>query len=403
MAKQAKELLLLIATISFFHQLHSLTVCGYHGSISEEFEQEFDRCYSQNVQGSRVRMAVEFEKCFGFEYETLNNTVSGPYRKKEKDTVDLLRHFSDSICSDNEDALNEFILRNSTYEDINEDKQSESEITPNTASITKCQAFLGEIEGFITQQNFDISKLMNEKDESLALLFPNQETRKKIAQVVINMVRPLANCHQPMQELQIKLIRKYLKRFLMDQITVGIPSFSYKTLPIIKHPELFVLHSEALGENSKLSPIDWERKPYRSLFIPPRKEVRIRNPNTLKPSEKEMNEIVKLQIQNEGVSADQKRVKLQSLIENGKISKTDIASMSPKQQLEAGIIDENEYKKKVFRDERLGPGSPKFQVENIWDDHLRLKKNDFRDSDFDRYNIKGFDSDKKIQELFNDK
>ena len=394
-------MLLSIAVAALFHRLQALTVCGYYDQVSDDFESELDRCYSLNVKGSRVRMAVEFEKCFGLGYATLNDTIAGPYRKKEKDTQDKLSHLSESLCSDNEDALNEFILRDdSQFED--EGVQADPGIAPSDFNIAKCQSFVGAVARAVTDQDFEVGQVMRQKEADLGFLFPKAETRQKIFQVVVNVVRPLASCHQPMEELKLRLIRKYLKRFLMDQISVSTPSFSSKTLPVVKHPELFVVQAASLSRTPEDAPINWSARPFHLLTAPPLKRVRVVRPLPFRPSETDMTRIAHMEGRNEGATLESEQQLLQRAIDQGQVTRTQALSMTPKQQLDSALIGAREYRKRVFRDERLGPGSPKVEVGNIWDDRLRLRKADFREDDFDRYDIKGFDIDKKIEELFSD-
>ena len=50
--------------------------CGYGEAKGREIEQKLDDCYKEHVKDSRLKMAVGFEICFGFNNKKLNDTVA---------------------------------------------------------------------------------------------------------------------------------------------------------------------------------------------------------------------------------------------------------------------------------------------------------------------------------------
>lgn len=72
--------------------------CGYYGEKGIEVEKKLDECYAENVKESRVRMAIGFEVCFGFNYWKLNETVSGPLNEVLKEESEDIYRLAQTSC-----------------------------------------------------------------------------------------------------------------------------------------------------------------------------------------------------------------------------------------------------------------------------------------------------------------
>ena len=344
-------------------------------------------------------MAIGFEFCFGDTYQKLNSTVAGPYEKKGADTQKILLHLSDSICSDNEDALNEFIQANDSQFSP-DDEETESKIDPSGKNIGKCRDFFDNVIHEVQDGNFDLATFLKSKEHLLSPLYTQETQRQKVFLVILNIVRPFFNCFQPKEELKLKLIKKYLKKFLIDQIGPSAPSFSGKTLPVVMHPEIFIDNITPKPMKAE-APFDWEQKRVKSSKVAPVRVFHIepRMPD-LELSHEEKQKVVKMDEDNGDPSMVEKDNKIHQAIEKGKVTQTQFLSMNPQQKLKAGLISQEQFGHQVFKDtDELHP-EPSIEIQNIFDKNLSLKKRNFSNSDFNRYKIKGFDIDRKINELF---
>ena len=400
MLDKPKLLFVLLLLLIHLPLTNSSTVCGYTGPIGQQIEATFDKCYIDNVKDSRLRMALGFEHCLGAQYSTLNSTVASPYKKKTADTQTILLHLSDSVCSDNEDALNEFIINNDSIFSPGDD-DFEPKIQPSNANLILCKSFFDSIIQAVGNDDFEIASLMKGNEAQLSGQFPDQSFRDKIYLVVINIIKPQANCYQPMLELRMRLIKKYLKHFLMDQISPSIPSFSGKTLPVVSHPEIFIAQ-QAVTQNYGIPGVgfNWNQKRVRGLTVAPERVVKMRPRIQPDLSVDDKAKLVALDASNENKSLFEIDNQLKDSVESGSVTQTQVLSMTPKEKFNAGLIDRNQLRSQVFKDEDHHHGSGSVEIDDIWDSGLSLKKTHFTNEDFGRYRIKGFDVDQKIRELF---
>lgn len=379
------------------------TVCGYKGPIAKDMENNLDRCFTEHVKSTRLKMAIGYEFCLGENYRKLNQTVSQPYKKKIMDTSRILLHLADSVCSENESALSEFML--SGNGPFNQDSNGmEIESNPTDQNIKQCKTFFDSILESINQDNYKIAGLMKQNEAALSSMFPGEDSRAKIFIVVINIIKPLVNCFQPMEELKMRLIKKYLKQFLILQISPIGPSFSLKTLPIVSHPEIFTAKARNEDDDEEESEdekeFNWNQKRIRGVIIAPERKVHLTTRPSSQLSEPEKRDVLNLSIQNEKVPLQIRDKILMNAAQKGSLTKAQQNSMTPKQKFDGKLISEDEYRKQVFMEEDHGHMGGSIEVNDIWNDNLSLKKVHFSNNDFDRYRIKGFDVDKKIEELF---
>ena len=395
--KLLSPILLLLTHLSF---ASASTVCGYTGPIAKQVEATFDKCYIDNVKESRLRMALGYEHCLGANYAILNSTVAGPYNKKTSDTQSIMLHLSDSVCSDNEDALNEFII-NSDSSFSPGDNDFEPKIQPTDENIRNCKSFFDSVIHAIGIDNFEIASLMKNTENQLSPQFPDQSFRDKVFLVVVNIVKPQANCYQPMLELRMRLIKKYLKRFLTDQISPLVPSFSGKTLPVVSHPEIFIAQ-QAVTQTVRIqdSKFNWNQKPTMGLVVAPERIVKMAARVQHQVSADEKARLFAFDATNTNKSLSERDNNLKNAVESGSVTQTQVLSMTPKEQFDAGLIDRTQLRSQVFKDEDHMHRSGSVEIDDIWNSGLSLKKKHFTEEDFGRYKIKGFDVDKKIEELF---
>jgi hypothetical protein len=335
----------------------------------------------------------------GSDFQTLNSTVEGPYSKKRSDTQATLLHLSDSVCSENEDALNEFILSSDGRISGGEDAP-ETKLNPTDSNINQCKDFFDQINQALLADNYQIATLMKSMERKLEGLFTDTATREKIFLVVVNTIKPLAACHQPMQELKMRLIKKYLKRFLMDQISPIAPSFSGKTLPVVSHPELFITYQKAIKSRAKAENFDWNQKRVRGSTVAPKRVIKVQTQvdSTLTDSQKLR--IIGMDARNADKTLEQRDTELRQAVATGKVTDTAFLSMTPQQKLNARLISPTQFRQQVSVPEDHGHFTAPIEIDNLWDPALQFKGKKIPDDMYDRYKIKGFDIDTKIEQLF---
>jgi len=95
-----KILRILLIELIGYHLIQSQVEdpCDYHTTHEELITNQLDDCFEKNVKDSRIRMAIGYELCFGFNYEMLNKTVAEPLLKYQAKLKDELVSLKSQSC-----------------------------------------------------------------------------------------------------------------------------------------------------------------------------------------------------------------------------------------------------------------------------------------------------------------
>ena len=375
--------------------------CGYPGSAGNQIRSALDTCFSDNVIQSRAKMAIGFEFCFGVNFQILNDTVAIPYNKKIKETTQQLINLSQSMCSDNEDALDQFVFTHSLGKDQGGDNAPDPKDT-SPRSLRKCVQFFSKVQNLINTENFEISYILTQNEALIAPMYPSKPDREKIFTIVLNVVQPLASCLRPMEALKAELIRKYLRQYLAALVHPTKASFTEDTYDILMNPEFYSIQG-----------IDTSGifKGKRGLF-----EVEI-DPNLIQQVEK--GRTIKLQMKPPNRVSDQEKGKILEMdrsaqvtspaardrevvkaVATGQVTRTQVFGMTPRQKLDARLISPAAYRRQVLIDEHHNHPGMKADLDDMSSPRAPFRRHGDAREDQARKVVKGYNIDKKIQDIF---
>ena len=372
--------------------------CGYQSESGQRIKNRLDQCFTDNVVESRVRMAIGYEFCYGVNYQILNDTVAIPYNKKIKETTKQLINLSQSICSDNDDALDQYVFTLDVTHDQNSNT-IENAVDKSAQSLRKCNSFFSKIQNSINNENFEIEYILRQDEGLLGGLYPDEENRQKIFTIVLNVIQPLISCYEPMETMKTELIKKYLKMYLVSLVNPAKSSFDDHTYEVLMNPEYYAIqdYDSAGLFKDKRSLFDLGT---RDVPVQTTRSVPLQRGLTTDLTSAEKQQVAAFDVQEGDKTLQERDREMTKAVESGKITRTQYLSMTPKQKLDAGLLSQTDYRKVVYSDENHRHAGTPVEVDDFWDEGLSLKKNNFSNNDFDRYSIKGFNIDKKIEELF---
>ena len=391
-----------MALFILISHIRSERYCGYKGDLSKRIESNLDDCYTQNVIESRVRMAVGFEHCFGYNYEKLNSTVEAPFEKRLNDTNRHIVHLAFKICSDEENGIDDdFYVIDSQGTSLSDLTGTQDNRAPE--DVRGCKTFFQKLLDALTVQNFEVDDIISSNEKSIIGLVKNSDSRDKLFTIVREIIRPLNECRTPMIELRTTLIKKYLKQFLIAQINPPMPSFTPQSYQVLLHPEMFMLSQDTnliTDFNDENDPSLKATRFAANLIGNKRIVVLHKRTDTEKLSKSQKETVIDWDKDNKDKSPQEIEAMLNEDIADGKVSKDTKLVLTPAQKLKAGLMNEADYQKLIALPENHIHGSDPVEIEKFWDDNLIIKKKRFHNEDFDRYKIKGFDIDQKIKQLF---
>lgn len=373
-------------------------LCGYNSTAGEMIERQLTRCFEDNISESRAKMAIGFEYCFGDNYQILNDTVEIPYRKKINETTSQILHLSESMCSDNDDALDQFVFSETESQSQNSDGINDAK-DKSPSALRKCVLFFSKIQVFIKNQNFDVQYVLKQNVELITPMYPTSSDREKIFKIIVNIIQPLIGCYGPMEKLKAAFIRKFLKQYLVGLVNPTKQSFTNDTYAIMLNPEEYTSQQfdsiKLFGDKTTLFDNSKGTK-----AIKTQRSVILQQKPDSKLTGQERKVLAKYHEENENKPLEQRDNELMKTALSGKLSDAEFLSLTPAQKLKAGIISQKEYHEKVYLEENHGHMTKPVEIDDFWSDGLSLKKKNFSNEDFDRYKVKGFNIDRKIRELF---
>lgn len=372
--------------------------CGYKDIAGRQITETLDQCFSDNVIDSRARMAVGFEFCFGTNFQILNDTVAIPYNKKAKETTKQLMNLSQSMCSDNDDALDQFVFTQSLGRDQNTNGMANAK-DKTAQSLKKCSQFFSKLQNAVNNDQFNIEYILRQDESLIQPMFPDPEDRKKLFTIVLNVIQPLISCYAPMESLKTELAKKYLRQYLVALVSPPKPSFDDTTYEVLVNPELYSIQSidsDGLFRNKRsLFDVNFNVKLESDLPIDKTVKLQLVPSQGLNSTEKAA--VVALDSR-ESVSERDRNIA--KSVEAGKVTRTQLLSMTPQQKLDAKLMTPTAFRKQVFMPESHLHSGEHVLVDDFWTDNVALKKAKFSKEDYDRYLIKGFDIEKKLKQLF---
>ena len=393
---------LLIALLSLVLFVHSERYCGYKGELSKRIQAQLDDCFAKSVAESRVKMAIGFEHCFGYNYEKLNSTVEAPFVKRLNDTNRHVVHLAFKICDDEDNNMEDsFYMIDSQGTSISDLTGSAEARSPE--SKRACKTFFQKLLDSLAAQNFEIQNVLESNEKLIAGTVPSSDNREKLFTIVKEIVRPLGECRVPMAELRASLIKKYLKQFLVAQINPSMPSFTSQSYPVLLHPEYYLTTgSSNLGSDFTDESDDNPKSPvYSSNLLGSKRVVFLRKRSDSESLTKSQKEDV---LDWDSDNADKSPKEKEKIITED-LAKADPKSVTklmgtPLQKLNAGLISKSKYDEIVDLAEDHTHQPQPVEVDKFWDSNLVIKKKRFNNEDFSRYKINGFDIDQKIKQLF---
>jgi hypothetical protein len=399
---KGKEILLMSLLSLMLAVIRCERYCGYKGDLSKKIQGQLDDCFAKNVLDSRVKMAVGFEHCFGYNYEKLNSTVEAPFVKRLNDTNRHVVHLAFKICDDKDNNMEDsFYMIDAQGTSISDLTGPSEDRTPENQR--SCKSFFQRILDSLAAQNFEVDSVIESNEKLIAVTIPNSDNRGKLFTIIKEIVRPLGECRIPMVELRASLIKKYLKQFLVAQINPSLPSFTSQSYNILMHPEYsMAMTSSNLGNDFSDSADD---KPKPSIFssnlLGSKRTVVLRKrTDTQKLSKSEKKDVLSWDEDNKDKSPQEKDAMIREDLADGKPKKITKLMMTPAQKLKMGLISKSEYDRIVDLTEDHSHQPQPIEVDKFWDSNLLIKKKRFNNEDFSRYKINGFDIDQKIQQLF---
>lgn len=372
-------------------------LCGYRDIAGRQIAETLDQCFRDNVVDSRARMAIGFEFCFGTNFQVLNDTVAIPYNKKAKDTTRQLMNLAQSLCSDNDDALDQFVFSQSLGREQAFQGGRARDRSPQ--ALRKCTQFFSKLQNAVNNDQFNTEYLLSQNEPLLEPMYPNPEDRRKLFAIVLNVVQPLVGCFAPMEALKAELAKKYLRQYLAALVNPEKPSFDDATYEVLVNPELYSVQSvdsNGLFRNKRsLFDVDFNVK--LGAELPLEKTVKLQ----LGPSQRlNATERAAVAVLDARESPEEREKSLAKALEAGKVSRSQVLSMRPQQRLEARLMSPEAFRKEVAVPESHLHAGEHVMIDDFWNSNVALKKAKFAKEDYDRYLIKGFDIEKKLRQLF---
>lgn len=394
--------ILLISLLSLVLCVRSERYCGYKGDLSKRIQGQLEDCFEKNIIESRVKMAIGFEHCFGYNYEKLNSTVEAPFVKRLNDTNRHIVHLAFKICDDEENNMEDsFYMIDAQGTSISDLAGPAEARSPENRRA--CKSFFQKLLDSLAAQNFEIESVLEANEKLISGTVPSSDNREKLFTIVKEIVRPLGECRVPMAELRASLIKKYLKQFLVAQINPSSPSFTSQSYLVLMHPEYYMATTSSnLGKDFSDESDDKPKSAvYSSNLLGAKRVVVLRKrTDTEKLSKSEKDDVLGWDESNKDKSPEEKDSIIRNDLAKGKPKNLTKLMLTPLQKLNAGVISQSEYNRLVDLSEDHSHQSQPIEVDKFWDSNLLIKKKRFNNEDFSRYKIKGFDIDQKIKQLF---
>jgi hypothetical protein len=365
--------------------------CGYFGSIGTKIEQALDNCFEQNVKDSRVRMSIGFELCFGFDYAKLNSTVAQPIEQKQNGSNTELIDLSLKVCKepDPEDAVFE-------EEDEDQKELTEEELEKG---LSECRKFFDiAIETMFDEQG-SIDAFLTENEHLLKTLLRHEESIENVKKLIETKITPIDECKGPEMILRNKLIKKYLEMYLNRIASPDKPSFTWESLDVLLHPEVYMLR------NDKFYLPDF--KHFNVNFSPDKKKVLLPKKRTIVLQKRNVN-LNKVEEKLEKESSEE------SWFSNlfGDSDEDESKKIVYKRKVEEMEEKEkNEFNDKPYdwglrrKDQEMADKKKAegVVVDDFWNPDIKIKNKRVNDEDYNKYRIKGWDVDRKLNKLFSQK
>lgn len=372
--------------------------CGYVGEEAETIDQNFSDCLSKQKQDTRLQTAIAFEVCFGYNFTSLNTTVYEPYRKKRLDVNKKLVDFALTTC----DLSLRPDKRPMMKDGVTVDAPKEALLTTN------CRQFFDLMVDELFRDEFteeSIKNLASDNKDLISHLY-NFMNRGSFYNEIVAIMLPLKQCQEPELKLRNTLVQKYLQEFIDKIINPKNPSFNWQNIDVLLNADVYALKSDRYDtpifekEIKEESDIQSKRLKLTTLTKPilmERREFEDKSQKEKNKERKYFRERDKLTTE-ELLKEDREK---EERIKKDDMDDEDYYGMTLKELNEHKEIPDETYNlRNEFDEDHKHDYEKQIEISDIWDPNLIIGRQRFNDEDYNRYKIRGFDIDGKINTLF---
>lgn len=361
--------------------------CGYSGRKGKQIEKKFDDCFNKEVKDSRLRMSLGYEKCFGFNYQQFNTTVSEPLDVKQKIANRELINLSLKTCI------------------LSEKQERRQNRVSLDRLLDNCKHYFNVIIRAMYNDDEAVETYLESQSELIKPLLKNKPAFDKLVAKIIEIIKPIDECKEPQAIFRMRLIKKYLEMYLNKIVNPPLPSFNEENLPLFEHPEVYLLKYNKVVKTDIEKLLESKRK--KGMFLPEKRTIEIKGrrkdgKDTTSEEEKKKSILDKLLGFKNSITNDDEYESDNNFNKNeGKRKKkhSELSKKAIDQMLKEANTDD-EHRLADSRSEDHEHDGNEVEIDDFWDDNLQIKKKKLGNHDFDRYKIKGFDIDRQLKKLF---